>query len=46
MTSLTRGRGVVSGIVGDLDDHVGARRAWLLAQEIDQWLASDESHDY
>ena len=40
-TSLTRGRGVVSGIVGDYDWHVGSRcdRA-LLAKELRLGLVS------
>jgi hypothetical protein len=50
MTSMTRGRGVVSGIVGDLDWHVGSRRSWIIAQEL-RWfkawdaLADDDSGD-
>jgi hypothetical protein len=48
MTSMTRGRGVVSGIVGDYDRHVGSRRSALLKERVDQdwaWraMAEDDS---
>jgi len=48
MTSPTRGRGVVSGIVGDYDRHVGGLRAALIAAELgwdDAWeaMADDDS---
>ena len=48
MTSLTRGRGVVSGIVGDYDWHVGTRRSALLARSRDWFwraMAADDSGD-
>jgi hypothetical protein len=41
--SLTRGRGVVSGIVGDYDWHVGTRRAFFRAKEIDAWMETDDA---
>jgi hypothetical protein len=34
MTSLTRGRGVVSGIVGDLDWHVGSYRSAVTSERL------------
>ena len=43
--SLTRGRGIVSGSVGDLDAHVAARRSWITAQEIDAWMATFDDYD-